>query len=108
VNRNLTAHEPHARLPCLCRDCLGKAPDEATLEGLAFKRVSVNAAERVLHAWYPVELEGELPRLRASMERRLAKRYATKWHPNRPLATQPGAEPAKPGLLSRLRNFFGV
>jgi hypothetical protein len=103
VNRNLTAHEPHARLPCLCRDCVGKAPDDATLEGLAFKRLSVNAAERVLHAWYPVELERELPRLRASMERRLAKRYASKWRPpGRP------TEPAKPGVFARLRTFFGV
>ncbi len=105
VERNLTAHEPNPPLPCLCKACLAAAPLTATVEGLTFKRLEVRAASRVLHAWYAEELDDELPRLRASMERRLAKRYQTKWSA---MQLPPPASAKSDGLFDRLRRFLGV
>lgn len=109
MERNLTAHEPAAPLPCLCSRCLARAPESSSLEGLHFRRLEVRAASRVLHAWYPVELEDEVPALRASMERRLTRRYHPKHAPaaTTPTAGTPPTQDSGPGLFGRLRKLLG-
>lgn len=102
VERNLTAHEPHSPLPCLCSRCLPAAPELASTDGLSFHRVEAHGGGRVLHAWVPDELKNETARLQAAMGRRLEQRVNKRWVVN---ATPASSAPA--GLFSRLRRFLG-
>ena len=109
---NLTAHEPGSPLPCLCKTCFASAPAEASTEGLAFRRVTVSANFRELHAWLPSSLEAEAPLLLKSMAQRLStrtrSRYAEWVRPRREPLVPPRAKPKteKVGLWGRVRKLF--
>jgi hypothetical protein len=71
---NLTAHEPAAVVPCLCRLCLPTAPERASAGGMTFVRSSAEANNRVLHYWVPTELEASLSQLSQSVKSALLAR----------------------------------
>lgn len=103
MERNLTAHEPHPPLPCLCKACLPKAPERASAEGLSFHRMEAHGAGRVLYAWVPDELEGEDARLRKALEQRLKTRFKSKYA----VAPEPQQGNGE-GFFKRLGRFFGL
>lgn len=109
---NLTAHEPGSPLPCLCKACFTSAPTEVSTDGLAFRRVTVSANFRELHAWLPTSLEAEAPLLLKSMEQRLFTRTRSKhapWvqthrEPLVPPAAKAKIEPV--GFWGRVKKLF--
>jgi hypothetical protein len=58
---NLTAHDPEALLPCLCKRCLPKAPERAETGGMKFTRAKVETEGKALYYWMPDELLPEAP-----------------------------------------------
>lgn len=101
MERNLTAHEPHPPLPCLCSRCLPSAPPLASVDGLTFHRVEARGEGRVLHSWIPDELKEEEARVQAALERRLGLRFKSRY-----AVAAPG--PAPEGIFSRFRRFLGI
>lgn len=71
---NLTAHDPSGVLPCLCRQCLPRAPERASARGMDFVRAHSEAKGKVLHFWVPVELEGSLSAITQSVKGSLLAR----------------------------------
>jgi hypothetical protein len=63
---NLAAHESGG-LPCLCARCLPAAPETVEWEGTRFRRSFAVQGIRVLHFWYPEELEPGIDPVRRSI-----------------------------------------
>ncbi|MFP2929257.1 hypothetical protein ACLESO_29460 [Pyxidicoccus sp. 3LG] len=74
---NLTAHEEHAKLPCLCKRCLPKSPERAETGGLTFLRASVETDGRVLYYWLPEELSSNARTIAQSVRGALDARLGT-------------------------------
>ncbi|MCP3135876.1 hypothetical protein [Pyxidicoccus xibeiensis] len=74
---NLTAHEEHAKLPCLCRRCLPKSPERAETGGLTFLRAHVETDGRVLYYWLPEELSPNARAIAQSVRGALVARIGT-------------------------------
>jgi len=53
---NITAHQAHSRLPCLCKRCLPQSPERAEAGGMRFLRAQVESGGKRLHYWLPEEL----------------------------------------------------
>lgn len=105
MERNLTAHEPHSPLPCLCKACLPKAPERASADGLSFHRLEARGGGRLLHAWVPDELQDDEPRLKTALEQQMRARFKSKY------AVTPVAEGSPgngEGFFKRLGRFFGL
>ena len=73
---NLTRHEADSPLPCLCVDCLGKAPESLEIGGALYFRAATELFERILWFWVPAELKGKLPEVTQSVQSRLRGRIA--------------------------------
>jgi len=71
---NLTSHEAHPKLPCLCRRCLPKSPERAQTEGLTFLRSNVETEGKVLYYWLPEELSADARVIAQSVRGALAGR----------------------------------
>ena len=104
MERNLTAHEPHPPLPCLCKACLPNAPEHASSDGLSFHRVEAHGAGRVLYAWVPDELQDEEMRLKSALEQQLKARFKSKYE----VAPTPEKSGSGEGFFKRLGRFFGL
>jgi hypothetical protein len=63
---NLAAHED-AGLPCLCARCLPQAPETFDLDGIHLRRALAVEGIRMLHFWYPEQLEPNLDQMRRSI-----------------------------------------
>ena len=74
---NLTAHEEHPKLPCLCRRCLPKSPERAETGGLTFLRANVETEGKVLYYWLPEELSSDARVIAQSVRSALAGRAGT-------------------------------
>lgn len=75
---NLTGHDGAGPLPCLCRRCLGAAPQQAAAEGLAFRRTFSVSGGHVLHFWVPEELGEERAEVRRAVGQAVRARLARK------------------------------
>ncbi|NMO14711.1 hypothetical protein HPC49_33235 [Pyxidicoccus fallax] len=71
---NLTAHEEHPKLACLCRRCLPNSPERAETGGLTFVRSKVETGEKVLYYWLPEELSADAKVIAQSVRGALARR----------------------------------
>ncbi len=54
---NVTKHEEHTPLPCLCKACILQSSDRISAGGMDFLRTSTEVAGRILYYWLPAELE---------------------------------------------------
>jgi hypothetical protein len=68
---HLNAHDGEGRAPCLCRTCIGAAPDRITIDGLALVRDRAEAAGRFVWYWMPESLAGDQATIRRAVESRL-------------------------------------
>lgn len=75
---NFTGHEDQPPLPCLCKRCIGLAPDTARAEGLLFSRAFVVSGTRVLHFWLPEELARDRGEVKRAVGEQLRTRLARK------------------------------
>jgi hypothetical protein len=71
---NLTAHEDHPLLHCLCRRCLPSAPQTGNSGGMSFVRSSAENDGKVLHFWVPEELKAQLSSVTQSVKSALIAR----------------------------------
>lgn len=71
---NLTAHEDHPVLHCLCRRCLPAAPQTGSSGGMRFIRSSVENDGKVLHFWVPDELKEQMSSVTQSVKSALVAR----------------------------------
>lgn len=74
--KRLNRHE-EGGLPCLCKKCIGGAPDETTVGGLVFGRDFVCKAGRMLHFWAPAEVLADGADAQHSVRAALGRRIAT-------------------------------
>ncbi len=80
---HLNAHETSGPAPCLCRRCLGAAPETVTIDGLELFRDRAEAKGRFLWFWTPASLlkdrdavrRAVASRLHARPERGASKKY---------------------------------
>lgn len=70
---HLNAHEK-SKLPCLCQQCLPKAPERAELNGEGFVRREARAKDRVLYFWLPESLASSEKQVRFAVEKRMLAR----------------------------------
>jgi len=54
---NLTAHDAESPLPCLCKRCLPRSPEQAQTGGMSFLRSRVETEGHALYYWMPEELQ---------------------------------------------------
>jgi len=71
---HLNAHEEGGVVPCLCRRCIGAAPESITVSGLELVRERAEAKGRFLWYWYPRSLEGQRDAVRRAVESRMHAR----------------------------------
>ena len=68
---HLNAHDDEGRAPCLCRACIGAAPERITVDGLALVRDRAEAAGRFVWYWMPESLSSDQATIRRAVESRL-------------------------------------
>jgi hypothetical protein len=71
---HLNAHEEGGSVPCLCRRCVGAAPESITVGGLDLVRDRAEAKGRFLWYWYPRSLEAQRDLVRRAVEGRMHAR----------------------------------
>src|SRR5262249_23772923 len=67
------------------KKCLAKAPEQVTVDGVAFERDSVTAADRILYYWLPASLGPQ----KEEMQRIVGQRLADKMRPLGPVRLKP-------------------
>lgn len=77
---NVTGHDDDAGLPCLCKNCLARAPETAEAADMTFRRSFAVARDRVLHFWTPRDLDrpGVRRSVAEALHQRLTRRKAAK------------------------------
>ena len=68
---HLNAHERQGPTPCLCRKCIGQAPERVTIGELELVRERAEAQGRFLWFWMPAQLEGDRENIRRAVASRL-------------------------------------
>ncbi len=71
---HLNAHEEGGTVPCLCRRCIGAAPESVVVGGLELVRARAEAKGRFLWYWYPRSLEDQRDLVRRAVEARMLAR----------------------------------
>ncbi|HRI62853.1 MAG TPA: hypothetical protein PK156_01410 [Polyangium sp.] len=65
---NVTKHEEHTPLPCLCKACILESSDRHSVQGMDFIRTSTEVAGRVLYYWMPAEIEKDSTLVKKSVQ----------------------------------------
>lgn len=73
---HLNAHERQGPTPCLCRKCIGRAPEKINVDGLELVRERAEGKGRFVWFWMPAELEADRESIRRAVASRLHG-YAT-------------------------------
>ena len=71
---NVTKHEDHIPLPCLCKACFLQSTDHVSAGGMDFLRMSSEVAGRVLYYWMPAEMEKHARLVKKSVQSVLQER----------------------------------